>query len=155
MSLEPKKTLIEIAMRMAGASGCQKSNRGAALWEPLHRLYFQGTNHPAHGICRGDEACRAACSRICVHAEQAVLLACASYRASLSRQSEMLHVKTVNGVLVPSGPPSCIECSKLMLASGVGFMWLFHEAGWRHYTMSEFHTQTLRTLGLPDLGEKQ
>ena len=29
----------------------------------------------------------------------------------------MLHVKVVDGQAVPSGPPSCVDCSKLILTA--------------------------------------
>jgi hypothetical protein len=50
-----------------------------------------------------------------------------------------LHVKTVNGELVPSGGPSCVQCSKLALVCGIAGFWLYHEEGWRRYPMQEFH----------------
>lgn len=51
---------------------------------------------------------------------------------------------------VPSGPPSCIECAKLMLAVGVHAVWLLHEHGWQRYPMEEFYRLTLKELGLKE-----
>lgn len=55
----------------------------------------------------------------------------------------MLHVKVVNKEIVPSGPPSCVECSKLALAAGIGFFWLYHDEGWKRYAMLDFHEQSI------------
>jgi hypothetical protein len=79
-----------------------------------------------------------------VHAEQAALLRV----GRRARDSEMLHVKTVDAALVPSGPPSCVECSKLILAAGIAGMWLFHADGWRRYDASDFHGVSLGTAAL-------
>jgi hypothetical protein len=65
-------------------------------------------------------------------------------RAGLHAQGcDMLHVKTVDGELVPSGGPSCVQCSKLALAAGIAGVWLFHEDGWRRYGAVEFHELSL------------
>lgn len=68
----------------------------------------------------------------------------------------MLHTKValVDGlwVSVPGGPPSCSDCSKLILEAGIDGMWLMEkregEARPVRYTASEFHEQTLRNCGL-------
>ena len=57
---------------------------------------------------------------------------------------EMLHVQVVEDRIVPSGPPSCPQCSKLILESGIAGMWLLHDDGWKRYDAREFHELTLR-----------
>jgi ribosome modulation factor len=65
---------------------------------------------------------------------------------------DMLHVKTVGGELVPSGDPSCWQCSRAILADKrIDGVWLFHADGWRRYNPIEFHEATLRARGLPVL----
>lgn len=51
---------------------------------------------------------------------------------------------------VPSGPPSCIECAKLMLSIGITAVWLLHENGWRRYPTEAFYRLTLKELGLKE-----
>lgn len=61
----------------------------------------------------------------------------------------MLHVKVdASGQMVVSGPPSCDQCSKLILRAGIAGVWLLHEEGWKRYTAQEFHEATLQTCGL-------
>jgi hypothetical protein len=55
--------------------------------------------------------------------------------------------------LVPSGGPSCAQCSKLALAAGIVGVWLYHENGWRRYGAGEFHRLSL--LALVDAREQQ
>lgn len=63
----------------------------------------------------------------------------------------MLHVKVVEGIGVPSGLPSCWQCSREILVSGLSWFWLFHDDGLKKYSPVDFHEQTLRNVGLPVL----
>jgi deoxycytidylate deaminase len=127
----------------ARQSGCQKSKRGAVLVGRGGRM-FVGYNRPAIGSCDGSVACRRDCSKICIHAEQTALLE-AGHDAWLG---EMFHIKVVDGAPVPSGEPSCVECSKLMLRAHISGMWLLQADGWRRWPMPDFHEATLENLGL-------
>jgi deoxycytidylate deaminase len=144
-SLEP--AIVE-ATRAARMSPCQKSKRGAAVFHIDVAGILLGdrpirvsNNHPAQGGCDGSQACRDSCSMRCVHAEQAVLL---KTQGGATTRRDVLHVK-VNGAgeVVPSGVPSCWQCSKLMLEAGISGVWLYHEAGWRRYEAEDFHRKTL------------
>lgn len=115
-----------------------------------------GCNHPPGRIaCDGSESCRASCGKLAVHAEQDALLRCVASGLQV-HGLEMLHTKValVDGlwVSVPGGPPSCSDCSKLILEAGIDGMWLMEkregEARPVRYTASEFHEQTLRNCGL-------
>ena len=151
------------AIAAAVSSPCQKSRRGAALWHPHTAALWSASNTPAVGRCDGSEDCRRDCPRICLHAEQQVLIKAGRANGRGPQGAELLHVKVVPtptsnkleatlGVegfkLVPSGPPSCAECSKLLLAAGVAGVWLFHEKGWRRYEAADFHHQTIDNLEL-------
>lgn len=104
-------------------------------------LVSVGWNDMPSGLsCTSDEACKAQCRHYATHAECMALLA--SVRP-LPRGSEMLHVKTIDGRTVPSGPPSCALCSHVILSSGIAAMWLLHEGGWRRYDAIEFHELTI------------
>lgn len=140
----PPPALLEAAVRAGQLSGCQKSKRGAALLD-YDKLPALGWNYPAIGTCDGSEACRRDCAKICVHAEQMLLLI-----AFRSVGAEVLHVKVVNGQPVPGGPPSCADCSKHLLAASIAWMWLWEEkrGGWVRYTALDFHLATLEQLGL-------
>lgn len=141
----PSPELLKVALAAGRTSPCAKSQRGVASRYPARPgEVYSGWNYPAIGRCDGSEACRRDCGKICIHAEQAVLLMASGFGA------EMLHVKVVNGQGVPGGPPSCAECSKAILAAGVEWMWLWEEArgGWVRYTARDFHLATLENLGL-------
>lgn len=147
---------LRYAVKVAGRSPCAKSKRGVVVFNE-YKILSLGYNTPTIGVCRGTDECRMACPKICVHAEQTALLSAAfeygEQRATRPWDTspiELLHVKVTDNVPVPSGPPSCAECSKLILASHfIERVWLLHEQGLVSYTPQDFHRQTLITLGLP------
>ena len=145
---------LKLARQVGARSPCAKSKRGVVVWTP-HQVVATGFNAPPHGFsCEGSDACRAACGQVCVHAEQAAILA--ANPGGLDG-AEMLHVKveaTAGGAwTVPGGGPSCVACSKLILEAGIAGMWLLEEREGKptlvRYTADEFHAATLANLGLP------
>ena len=139
---EPPESMIELAAEISLRTTCL-SKRGVIIWrhDDMENPYVaRATNGPAgQEECSGNSACKATCSRFSVHAEQRALIAAGKG----ARGAEMLHIKTVNGQIVASGPPSCPQCSKLLVESGIKTMWLLHEDGWRRYPTEEFHRLTL------------
>lgn len=133
---EPTRLLVERATAAARCSPCQ-SKRGVVVFLETYEIIGTGWN--AARDCDGGDACRSTCSRVAVHAEQAALLSCDGDTVD----ADMLHLKIVDGNLVPSGPPSCIECAKLALYAGIAGFWLYHEAGWVRYAMREFYDLSL------------
>ena len=154
---------LKVAVEAARQSPCAKSNRGVIIWKrdwpPWVAEYFfvTGHNHPPEPMkCDGSEACRAACNKLCIHAETDALFNFGrwsepeeEHEQRLVDGFEMLHVKVVDGAAVPSGQPSCWQCSRDILAVQLKAMWLLHEDGLRSYTPLEFHELTLRHHGLP------
>ena len=143
----------EDALAAAVQAGCQspcvKSKRGVVLWTPDQGLVEIGWNHPPTGFsCHGTQSCRKACGKVSVHAEMDALIKAGRAEIPVVGM-EMLHVKVVDGEAVPSGPPSCVDCSKHILEAGLAGMWLLHEEGLKRYTASDFHRLTLEHLGLP------
>lgn len=153
MTEQPPQRAIDCAINEAITSTCL-SKRGASIWKStigLHKdgimIFGKGRNHlPCGYTCTADTACKSMCSKTAIHAEQEALID--SRGAAWS--GEMLHVKVIDEKLVPSGPPSCWQCSKLMLEAGIKGMWLYHEDGWKRYEMAEFHKLTLINCGLLD-----
>ena len=115
-ALGSTEAALEWAVRAAILSGCEKSKRGAVIWIPgADGPVAKGSNHqPDPHQCDGSPACRSSCAKLCVHAEAAAILDLGSF---LGHGLHMLHVKVVDGRPVPSGPPSCWQCSRLILAS--------------------------------------
>lgn len=143
----PSPKIVDLACVTAVQSRCLKSRRGCVIFDSEEVVRSVGNNHPAVGMCDGTQACRSTCARTCLHAEESALLRLRDNARTLILS--MLHVKIdASGKLVDSGPPSCVECSKLALAAGIQHFWLFHFDGWRCYGMDEFHDLTLRTLQL-------
>lgn len=141
---------LESAVFRAGRSPCAKSKHGVVIWDRrVPYVLAEGVNSPPGPFtCTGSAECRAACNKICVHAEAAALLDLGEALGD-TKHLEMLHVKVVDGKAVPSGPPSCWQCSRLILEAGLKVMWLLHEDGLRSYTPEEFHRLTLIQCGLP------
>lgn len=151
------------AVKIGAQSPCAKSKRGVVIFvnEPLSEYVLgAGFNHPPKPFkCAATNECRRECGKICIHAEQAAILNTDAQVLNESdgfRGCDMLHVKVVDGKPVPSGGPSCVECSKLILEAGLAAMWLYEDRGGfgdgpklYRYTAVEFHEQTLRHLELP------
>lgn len=142
-ALAPPAHIVIHAVQMAGYSPC-RSQRGAVAFVPRGggSLIGAGWNRRQGPACDGSAECKATCRGTALHAEQAAILS----SGTAIEGCDMLHVKIVGGALVASGGPSCLECSKLMLAAGVEGVWLYHEDGWRRYPIKEFHALTLEAL---------
>lgn len=137
------------AVTVAKRSPCQKSKRGVVIWIPGEPHYYLGWNARLDADCDGSAECRAVCSKVCRHAEQSALLSMArSSHPWPPGRAHMLHVKVVDGEPVPSGPPSCWQCSKLIHGAMLVAMWLLHDDGLRSYEPREFHRLTLLHCGL-------
>lgn len=152
-----ENTALQAATRAGGFSPCGKSKRGVVIWSTNDpSIIGFGWNHPPEPqYCDGSSSCRASCGKVAVHAEQAALLQCRDL-GRVIRGAEMLHTKVVfedgKWVSVPGGPPSCPDCSKLMLEAGIDGVWLVEERDGNstlvRYTAVEFHHQTLQNCGL-------
>lgn len=141
---------LAAAIEIAKVSPCAKSNRGVVIFHRRDGILASGHNHPPSPFrCDGSGDCREFCNQLCVHAELAALHDLRFNLVSRVRDLEMLHVKVINGVAVPSGPPSCWQCSREILAARVCTMWLLHDEGLRSYSSEEFHEKTLRHCKLP------
>lgn len=135
---QPPQHVVDFAVEVSQWSPC-RSKRGVVVFRG-DDIITHGHNYKPRGFeCDGSAECKATCRVEAVHAEQHALL----YRGSDARGADMLHVKTTNGALVPSGGPTCVQCSKLMVAAGMAGMWLFHADGWRRYDIAEFHRLSL------------
>lgn len=152
--------VLHYAVDAANRSKC-RSKRGAVIWNrPI--TSHTGVKGPetvslgynylpilvgdelCAGPCDGSDQCKATCSKRSIHAEQQAILGAERHRLE---GASMLHIKTVDGLPVQGGPPSCLECSKLILASGIAWMWLFQvDVGWRCYAADEFHEETIKNV---------
>ncbi len=143
--MNPPDDMVAAAVRASLRSPC-RSKRGVSVFTNS-RLVTVGWNWKPGLICDQSDGCKATCGKLAVHAEQVALLKLDVNDPIL--HADMLHVKTVDGVLVPSGHPSCVECSKLILASGViDGMWLYHDWGWCRYDALNFHQLSVANMSL-------
>lgn len=141
---------LEAAITAGRRSSCQKDKRGAAAWHPESSHHAAASNSPEWPFrCDGSAACRAACGKLAVHAEERALWLWEQQlheaeRCGVMRFPEVVHIAIHHGLPVTSGPPSCLTCSRTMLLHRVAAVWLWHDTGWRRYPMIEFHTLTLQ-----------
>lgn len=148
--------LIDRAISVAKHSPCVKSRRGAVTFLrrgelPLSFVTIElaaGFNTPPPPfVCLRNAECRDQCRYVAVHAEQMAILATSYYDRS---GSEIVHVEIDDaGKLGPRGFPSCLECSKLILMSGISHVWLVGHDGTQSWTAQAFHDETLRNKGAP------
>lgn len=166
----PPSIYIATATGYANSSPCQKSKRGAVIFDPA--AFVDGQRYlpppigagyngmPRIATCDGSAACRRDCAKICEHAEaravHQALLRVGTSRSGMSSVRdtpalaglELVHVKTVEGRVVPGGPPSCWQCSKTIVGVGLDAVWLYENRvsgpEWIRYTADEFHDATLK-----------
>ena len=134
--MSPTRFAIDTAITASCSSLC-RSKRGVCIYTGDF-LLATGFNHqPGRLACDGSELCKSTCRYTAVHAEAAALLRCAfPYRLV---GSSLVHIKTVNGVPVPSEGPSCLPCACLILEARIGTVWLLLSEGWHSYDAAEFH----------------
>jgi deoxycytidylate deaminase len=117
------QTWIDDAVYLAMQSPC-RSKRGVVISSHDGIVIGSGFNHqPFPFECDGSEACNRNCGKTAIHAEQAAIL---TARESV-KDGWMLHVKAKQGKPCSSMAPSCLECSKLILESGIAWMHLLHD----------------------------
>ena len=122
--IDPLASWVDEAVRVAMKSPCL-SKRGVVISSKDGRLISTGFNHqPFPFECDGSERCKKNCGKTAIHAEQAAILRAAEPVAG----GWMLHVKAKDGKPCASGSPSCLECSKLILVSGISWMHLLHDS---------------------------
>lgn len=138
----PPDHVVAAAIGESIQSPC-RSKRGVAIFDQEENVVTSAHNYkPRSFACDGSAACKATCRTEAIHAEQQTLL----YAGRKSAGCDLVHVKTVDGQLVPSGPPSCVPCSKLILVANIVGVWLYHADGWRRYDAVEFHRLSLEAL---------
>jgi len=143
---------LKHAIDAGRGSMCAKSKRGVVIFSRSAGIISAASNGPPPGFkCDGSDACKAGCGLVAVHAEQRAILDAHYFGKAVSR-TEMLHVKVVDGKAVPSGGPSCVHCSKLILGANIEVMWLLEDVGGLptlvRYTALDFHRATLKNCGL-------
>lgn len=125
---------LGFAIEAAKLSPCQ-SKRGVAIWNSSGLVSVGWNDQIEPFKCDRSEKCKRSCYKTALHAEQKAILDA----GERTRGAFMLHIKVQDGKPVTSMGPSCPECSKLILASGICQMWLFHDHGWMSYTPEKFH----------------
>ena len=124
MNNNPLQTWVDHAVAVAMESPCV-SKRGVVIGTSQSDFVSDGYNHQPYPFqCTSDEKCKRTCGKTAIHAEQAALLS--AMRRSL-RGCWMLHVKAKQDKPCASMAPSCMECSKLILESGISWMHLLHD----------------------------
>ena len=186
------KVVVAKAIEVAQLSPCKKSRRGVVIWHPRGEIVAMGNNHPprielapemslpavlqrqrrpAMRGCDGSEACRASCSKRCIHAESAAIrgmvfgvaqvvhgkkITPAQQRALIG-EFELVHVKVgADGDLVAGGAPSCWQCSREILDVGLGAVWLYLTAEaasepaptWMRFSALDFDEATRQACGV-------
>lgn len=145
-----ERDALDRAIDVGLLSPCAKSRRGVVIFHREEGVVAVGCNHPPQPFaCDGSAGCREHCGKVCVHAESAALHDLRRRSPIAQGPLEMLHVKVVGHEGVPSGSPSCWQCSREVLEAGIATFWLLHEDGLHAYSAEDFHAATLRHHGLP------
>lgn len=141
--LEKVRRYMGLAAKVALNSSCKKSQRGAVIIKDGVKV-GEGYNKPTIPtrcclrVHIHDNSKTELCSA--VHAEQLAIITTPSH---LMHGATMYHAKVKGGVEVPAGPPSCTQCSKLVLESGIAefVLWQKFPEGPRYviYNIEEFN----------------
>lgn len=140
---------VQQAIAASTCSPC-RSKRGVAIFSSQTSIATGYNYKPSAFACNGSATCKATCRIEAVHAEQAALL----LAGRNAEGADLIHVKTVDGALVVSGGPSCVQCSKLILVAGIQSVWLYEAHGWQQYTAEDFHRRSLAAADPPRVGER-
>jgi len=153
----PAKKIIQAAVDAANSSPCAKSKRGVVSFYKEGNasiILSVGYNRAPDNSCDGSEECRRDCNKRCTHAETVAILDTINTNEGYPITAQLLHVKTVDGLLVAGGPPSCWQCSKLALEAGFSKFWLYEETEtspygeWKCYSIRDFNDITMKNCGI-------
>ncbi|HET8574696.1 MAG TPA: hypothetical protein VFM02_00800 [Candidatus Paceibacterota bacterium] len=169
-----KKAWTEIlnrAKNAARASPCKHSKRGAVIFHSTTGEVFSvGNNHPpGTNLC--EQYCPLpidpgkkniiqtaspklqSCNKLVIHAEMDALLFLRNQgRILVFSEYDLLHLKVAGHknkeIPIPSGPPSCVSCSRHILDKGFRGVWLLEtDEGkkpiWNYYATAVFHQLSL------------
>ena len=136
---------IKLAAEETKNSRCSKSNRGVVIVKDDITLLGKGTNNPPNKVECLTERCYEICNEYAVHAEQNAIIEALRNGRNIEG-SRMYHVKVKNDEIKYSGEPSCVQCSKLVLQTGIKYFVLKHKDGYGLYEAEEFHELSLQTL---------
>lgn len=141
---EEAKRWIQEAVYVARDSRCDKSKRGVVVVKN-GSIIGRGTNNPPLDLPCVPEYCRSICNMFCLHGEQNALLDTRrnGYDPSGSR---IYHIKVKDSIQAPSGPPSCVQCSRIVLDEGVKDFVLLYKDGIGLYEAREFHELSLENI---------
>lgn len=177
---------IEAAIHAARMAPCRKSRRGCAVFNPRaayapSAVVGSGFNgQPGPWRCDGTCAVAGRCSDLCVHAEDRAMWEAITVVAGYSggiltttlRGYDLVHIKVdERGEPVPSGPPSCARCSRLVVDRGIDAVWLLElhpvqvgsvnhgthiellwapdkAPGWTRYPAEQFHQLSIEAARL-------
>jgi hypothetical protein len=89
----PPEHAIATAVDMTYNARCQKSRRGAVIFDPETDALIGGgwNNPPAGRSCDGSDACRSSCARRCIHAESGAVRSL--FAAITSIELESVHTR--------------------------------------------------------------
>lgn len=135
---------IDLAVQEALKSRCSKSKRGVVISKEGDIIGRGANNPPLDMQCKPDY-CYQICNQYTVHGEQNAILDALRNGHELSG-SRMYHIKVKEGEVRTSGQPSCVQCSKLVMQSGIAEFVLKHDEGYGLYDAREFHELSLKSL---------
>ena len=125
----------------ARKSRCQKSQRGVVIVNDGIILGRASNNPPLELLCE-PEKCHDICNEYCIHAEDRAIHEANAQGLDL-KGSRLYHLKIKEGAVRSSRNPSCPNCSKWILESGIAEVVLKHEIRHSLYDAKEFHELSL------------
>jgi deoxycytidylate deaminase len=134
---------FELAAEEALKSFCRKSYRGAVLIKKeqvIGRGYILPTIFDHCDPCIRENIRDNSRQELCsaIHAEQMAVMHALQRGEKRLSGALMVHVKVKNGVIVPSGKPSCTICSRLIQFYDIHVA-LLHKKGIAIYEPDEFN----------------
>lgn len=141
---------IDYAISIARYSQCRKSRRGVVIVNN-NVIIGSGYNSPPNDKpcckCLREDIHNNLFTELCygVHAEQQAIIRTLKNGCDLAG-SRLFHVKIKNGSAVISRGPSCTQCSKNILESGITEIVLMENDGLKLYTAEEFNNLSFENI---------
>ena len=144
--LEEAVKWMEVAIEIAKQSPCERDKRGVVTVNENSEI-GRGFNAPPPGFICESKYCTLSCKDYTIHAEMNAI-ADATKKGNGQRivGARMYHARVENGFLVESRKPRCYQCSKHLVAFGLGEFVLKHQEGLTLYPIEEFNRLSLESM---------
>ena len=146
LELEEAMKWMSIATDEGKKSPCARDKRGVVIVKDSLEIGLGFNAPPSVFICE-PKYCQPTCKDYAIHAEMNAIVNAVRRGNGLNLiGARMYHARVENGVLQDSRKPRCYQCSKHLVAFGLGEFVLKHQEGLTLYPIEEFNRLSLESM---------